>query len=99
MLSTRLLRSPLAFGIAFGIGPVSRHAEAKPVAPHPTSRPTTRPETCTLRKISPGLRQLCRKLHALAATDPSTFAVGFVDLRDNQKLYIRPDLWMHAAST
>lgn len=54
---------------------------------------------CTLRRLTPRLRGLCRALQKLAAEDPSTFAVGFVDLRDNQKLLLRPDEWMHAAST
>ncbi len=54
---------------------------------------------CTLRRLTPQLRRLCRELQKLADEDPSTFAVGFVDLRDNQKLLLRPDEWMHAAST
>jgi beta-lactamase class A len=57
------------------------------------------PRGCTLRRLTPRLRALCRQLEQLAKQDPSTFAVGFVDLRDNQQLYLRPDAWMHAAST
>lgn len=72
--------------------------EARAEQPAPSSR-SAGSAPCRLRAATPALQQLCARLHELAATDPSTFAVAYIDLRDRQALYLRADEWMHAAST